>query len=186
MTSVETRLLARMLRQQHIVPEDQLRLLLSQLRDHEAVLQELLRLGLIDDEWVRAAEDHIRRRARRSSDEENDLLRGDRSFGQIALARGWADLNQVEGAILEQQRLRRVNLRFRMGEILVRNGVLSAEQVRTILSQQGYAVQSCSNCARMVNYPQAGEASEGHCGLCGGELSEAKFLDAVRPDAAHA
>lgn len=185
MTTVETKLLVRMLRQQHLVREDQLRVLATQFQSHEAILQELIRLEIVDRDWVQLAEEHIRRRARRSSDEESDLLRGDRSFGQIALARGWADLDQVEGAILEQQRLRRINLRFRMGEILVRNGALTPEQVRTILSQQGFAVQSCSSCARMVSYPQSGEPTEFQCRLCGGELSEAKFLDAVRPDPVH-
>lgn len=182
MSSIETRLLVRMLRHQDLIPEDDLRQLISEARNKSALLEQLIAQGYVDQEWARNADEHIRRKARRCGDDESDLLRLDRSFGQIALARGWACLGEIEGAILEQQRLRRVNLRFRIGEILTRVGVLTPQQVQTVLSEQGYAVKSCTQCEKMINYSPERETGPSRCPDCSSELSPAQFLDAVRPD----
>ena len=93
----------------------------------------------------------------------------------------------LEGAILEQQRLRRLNLRFRLGEILVQHDALSVNQVREILSEQGHRHWSCAKCEAVISAlpSEDGTSPEGdlRCPICSGELRPAVFLEPVRSDA---
>ncbi len=110
----------------------------------------------------------------------------DRRFGQLVLERGWIGVDQLEDAILEQERLRRVNLRFRLGEILVRTMALTVSQVREILVEQGLSVHSCEQCEAVVS-SSPGESHDGvddaRCPFCGSALCAAVFLETVRGDA---
>lgn len=182
MTSVETRILVRMLRQQDLVPEDDLRQILMEVRGQTSLLQELVTRGYVDQAWADEAQVHVRRKSRRHYEDEVSLVKGDRSLGQIALSRGWLHVSAIETAVLEQQRLRRVNLRFRIGEILVRTGALSADQVREILAEQGVAVHNCVECHDVVNVDTSAPGSP-RCPSCQGTLIPAQFLDVVKADA---
>ncbi|MFQ5654053.1 MAG: hypothetical protein ACE5GW_04905, partial [Planctomycetota bacterium] len=96
--------------------------------------------------------------------------------------RSWITPDQLEEAILEQERLRRLRLRFRLGEILVRAGVLRIDQVRQILADQGLVVCTCISCQAVVNRPAGKEEQESSCPLCGGALCPAVFLEPVQGD----
>lgn len=189
MSSRETQLLIRMLRYQAQVDETQLRELLDSVRrrDIDGFLEQLRHSTLVDDDWIEWAQKSLRRKARRNFKESEDQRHQDRSFGQLALARGWVRVGILEDAILEQQRLRRLNLRFRLGEILVRHNALSVSQVRELLSEQGHRHWSCVECDAVITaLPSAdGNSPEGDlcCPLCSGELRAAVFLEPVRSDA---
>jgi len=103
-------------------------------------------------------------------------------FGRIALERGWIDPAQLEGAILEKERLARRNLRFRLGEILVARGDIAPEQVREILAEQGLEVRICRACDLAFNVRAAQEGAPGRCPTCGNDLIAIPFLQGIDVD----
>lgn len=186
--SPETMLLVRMLRYQGRIGEDDLRQVLSRVHeDGSTTLLEVLRAsGLVEPEWLDWAEQSLRRKMRRYLGDREARTDADCRFGQLLLGRGWIDVGALENGILEQQRLRRLNLRFRIGEILVRQGVLEPDQVRAILADQGFSIWSCAACQAVVNRPQdpslADEMLETSCPICSGALHPSVFLESVRSD----
>lgn len=110
-----------------------------------------------------------------------DRFRIDRSFGQIALEHGWLDAPGLEAALLEQERLRRLRLNFRIGEVLVRLGSLQVDQVRSILKEQGFDLSCCRDCDTLIEGATS-DVGDGTCPECGGELRPPVFLDPVPAD----
>ncbi|MEM7166448.1 MAG: hypothetical protein AAF581_13365 [Planctomycetota bacterium] len=175
---IRMRLLVRMLRQQGIADEHLLGDLLRISPDVESLLRHLVAHGTISKDWAVRAGDSVRRKARGVPPDAKTLVAQERSFGQLALRKGLVAVSELEAGILEQQRLFRMNLRFRIGEILVRQGVLTVEQVREILTQQGKSTLRCGSCGAVV------VAQEGNqeCSSCHGELREPGYLSVVRAD----
>ena len=147
----------------------------------EGVFGRLVAAGTINSAEADAALTHLRNRARGLRDSSRERLQRDRSFGRIALDRGWIDGSQLEHALLEQARLRRLRLDFRVGEVLVRQGALVTAQVREILGAQGLALDTCRGCAAILERG-AGEPPADRCPNCGGELRPSLFLDPVPAD----
>ena len=99
----------------------------------------------------------------------------DGALGRLALDRGWLSVEALEEAVLEQAQLRRNGLRFRIGEVLVRRGVLSGVQVRLLLDIQGRLARTCADCGRVAVVP-------GPCGICGQTLSLSPALGPYSSD----
>ncbi len=180
MAKHENLLLVRMLRYQGQLADSDLQVVLShaeRARDHQELLKQLGQLGIVDDDWIERAGRYLRAKSRSCRGLGEDLGRFDRSFGQVALSKGWIELSQLEAALLEQERLRRTNLSFRLGEILVRLGSLGVDQVRDILRQQGYEVMKCRSCDLVLAF-----GAEELCPTCEGALEPTEFLDIVRSD----
>ena len=93
----------------------------------------------------------------------------DQALGRLATVRGWLSSDQLEEAIVEQMQLRKIGLRFRIGEVLVRRGVLSGQQVRILLDEQGRLARTCEACGLVAVDP-------GPCAVCGQILSPAPAL----------
>ena len=149
MADPQTAQLLRKLHYQGIVSTPRLREILQKF--HALPVQELIDHligdGTIDQAWVDASRHAIRIRARRQRDpEQSEQL--DDAFGNLALGRGWITLAQLEAAILEQQRLGRLKLQFRVGEILLNQRLLSIDQVRELLESQGLAVGGAKSAPR--------------------------------------
>ncbi|MGE4632849.1 MAG: hypothetical protein AAEJ47_07415 [Planctomycetota bacterium] len=101
---------------------------------------------------------------------DNTRRRGeDQALGRLALGRGWLSTRKLEDAILEQSQLRKIGLRFRIGEVLVRRGVLSGDQVRILLDEQGRLARTCNDCGLVAVDP-------GPCAICGQDLLLAPAL----------
>lgn len=162
------------------VSDDQLREIIARHKesDSETLLKALLAEKVVDAAWAAQARASLRQRARRQKDGE-EVTTLERSFGQVALERKWITLDHLEEAILEQQRLRRLKLQFRIGEILLRLRRLTLEQVREILAEQGRAVAGCERCATFVRILAGAEDAEPTCPICNGALVESIFLDAI-------
>lgn len=175
---IRMRLLVRMLRQQAIADEAVLGDLLRISPDCEALLRHLVAHGTITKDWAVSAGDAVRRKARGVPPDAKTLVAQERSFGQLALEQGFLALSQLEAGILEQQRLFRMNLRFRIGEILVRQGVLTVEQVRSILNAQGKSTLRCAGCGAVV----VAQRDTNVCPSCYDELDQPGFLSVVRAD----
>ncbi|MHC5019306.1 MAG: serine/threonine-protein kinase, partial [Planctomycetota bacterium] len=62
---------------------------------------------------------------------------GTTRFGELCVARDWLGAADVDAALAAQGELQRLGLPERIGEILRKRGLLTNEQVREILLQQG-------------------------------------------------
>ncbi len=140
-------------------------------------VDELLARGIISEHWANRARHYLKRRSRSNWSKPEELGKIDRSFGQIALAKGWVAVAELELALLEQERLRRRNLYFRIGEVLLKNRKLNLNQVRDILREQGLNNFHCLKCDLVIK-----ESEEKKCPSCGEVLVEAEFLDIVHAD----
>ena len=82
---------------------------------------------------------------------------------------------------LEQERLRRLRLNFRIGEVLVRLKALEVDQVRSILREQGFDLSCCRECDALIEGASE-DGKSGSCPFCDGELRPPVFLDPVPAD----
>lgn len=147
----------------------------------ESAIDRLVAEGQITDQQAEDARRFLKEKSRALHLNSGDRFRIDRSFGQIALERGWVVVEDLERALLEQERLRRVRLNFRIGEVLVRLGAMEVEQVREILREQGFDLSICGDCDTLVEGGR-GDAEEAPCPQCGGALHPPVFLDLVPAD----
>lgn len=76
----------------------------------------------------------------------------DGRLGRLALGKGWISSPMLESALLEQARLRRMGLRFRLGEVFVRLDHLTKRQVETLLEEQGALIKTCKSCRRVEKF----------------------------------
>lgn len=95
----------------------------------------------------------------------------DRLFGKELLARGLLTPDQLTQALLAQEKHRRHGTALRLGEILVRDGLLSAAQVREVLSSQRKTVLSCTRCGKNFNVRNWKPGMEAFCPKCSGALA---------------
>lgn len=142
----------------------------------------LLERGLLAPETLEAVMAIRRKKARGIAREQLGEEGEERRFGQIACAKGWIEVAELEAAILEKEILARRNLRFRVGEILVARGALSPVQVREILADQGLEVRICRACDLAFNVRRSGGGGERRCPSCGDELVETRFLQGIDVD----
>ena len=138
-------------------------------------LQVLIRSGVLSvslaNHVLKMTRDHLRTRlgdGRRRRSE-------DGSLGRLAIDRGWISADQLEFAVREQAKLRRIGLRFRIGEVLVRQGALTSPQVRWLLDLQGQLTRFCRQCGSVDLEP-------GSCQSCGEPLRPAPALGPVIAD----
>lgn len=120
------------------------------------------------------------RRLLRKPDEAQET---DREFGVIARQEGVLGLDALESAVLEQERLKRLNLHFSLSEVLLSRGEIEAAEVLEILAAQGRRVLGCPSCDchyRVVDFA-AGKTYL--CTRCESELVQPKFLDSLMVDA---
>ena len=149
----------------------------------EGLLERLIMHGQIETTQAEQARQFIKEKTRAMKVSSGERFRIDRSFGQIALERGWIEVAQLEEALLEQERLRRLRLNFRIGEVLVRMEALNVDQAREILREQGFDLSCCRDCDALVEGASA-EGKSGRCPICDGELRPPVFLDPVPADVA--
>jgi len=147
----------------------------------DQLLQRLCRGQRLTPDQADDARRFLREKSRTLRLDSGEKFKIDRSFGQIALERGWLQVADLEAALLEQERLRRLRLNFRIGEVLVRLGTLEVDQVRTILREQGFDLACCRDCDALVEGATTGDGG-GVCPECGGELRPPVFLDPVPGD----
>ncbi len=186
MTKVPTDLLLllRMLRYREWVSESELEACLTdceQVTSVEQLLDHLVGAGKISSEQASSARSFLRKKTRSLTLSAGERYHLDRSFGQIALESGCIEESQLESALLEQERLQGLRLDFRIGEVLIRNGLLDVGQVRQILRLQGFDLVCCSDCDRFLDGRRQREPRL-NCPHCGGELEPPTFLDSVLPD----
>jgi transcription initiation factor IIE alpha subunit len=144
--------------------------------------QILLAKGYLNEKQLGMIREIRRKKARKMLRDTKEIERNERSFGQIALRRGRVALKDLEIAILEQERLKKLNLQFRLGEVLVSRGLLPVEEVLSILAEQKKRILHCASCDFHYSVFDYHPEEEYRCKKCGDLLSEPLFLDAVAVD----
>ena len=160
---VEISLAVRFLRQRDWLDSEVLDRLLA-LRESRSGLNGLL--GVIQEEALLCSDrieslvKRVRNQMRRIHAELPETRVFDGRFGRIALSAGWISPQDLENALLEQSRLRRIGLKFRLGEILFKMDLLSRQQVESVLEQQGQRSKTCPGCQSVAPFT----AEICHCG----------------------
>lgn len=174
-------LLVKLLRQRSWINEEDLASFLDRLDSPISasnLLADLEESGVLDSLRCQMARRFIRGRLRHCCRSREEQWNVDRTFGQIAIKRGWINVEQLETALHEQEQLRRIRLGFRLGEVCVRQGFLTVDQVREILRAQGVSRSDCATCGGVIEELDRAETCPG----CGGELRPAFCLDPVATD----
>jgi predicted Ser/Thr protein kinase len=92
------------------------------------------------------------------------------ALGDLVIAQGLADSAAVGRAIERQRQQARAGVFKRLGEILVEDGVLSAEQVSKLLQLQGKEIRVCSVCFAQYNVDHEADPAQVKCARCGHAL----------------
>jgi hypothetical protein len=96
---------------------------------------------------------------------------------------GLVDLDTLEDAVLEQQRLAVLNLHFSLSEVLLSRGRVGARDVLSVLAKQGQRVLECPICDCHYRVAEFVEGRRYQCPRCQSVLEQAKFLDPLMVDA---
>lgn len=94
------------------------------------------------------------------------------TLGRLAIEQGHCSEQQVHDCIREQAKLERFNLFFRLGEVMVSKGVLSAEQVHGLLQSQNITILGCPSCFSKFNVLNYEDGMSIACPKCGAEALE--------------
>jgi hypothetical protein len=142
----------------------------------------LLQRGYITEEQFRTILEIRRKKVRKLQRKPAETRESNRTFGDLALTSGRITLADLEDAVLEQQRLALLNLRFFLGEVLVARCKLPAEVVLDILKEQGKTILVCALCDFHYNVVRYKEAKKYRCFQCDAELMRPTFLDTIAVD----
>ncbi|MHC4605655.1 MAG: serine/threonine-protein kinase [Planctomycetota bacterium] len=93
-------------------------------------------------------------------------------LGELAQQHGLATEDQVNEAVETQYRLRRTGIRKRLGLILVEEGILSNDEVLSLLAKQNKTVLACLGCGTQWNVKGHDSAQTYLCGSCGSPLAQ--------------
>lgn len=103
--------------------------------------------------------------------------RNDREFGELAVHLERVDLDALESAVLEQQKLRQLNLHFGLAEVLVARKVLSARDVQRIYAILGRSMLRCCYCDLQFQVAELHEGAVYPCPRCRATLEQPVYLD---------
>lgn len=91
-------------------------------------------------------------------------------FGKLAVHQGLISEDQLAEAVSEKANLERLKIRFRLGEILVKKGHLTAHQVQVLLEIQNKRILLCRRCNCRFNIAGMKADSTFNCKFCGQPL----------------
>jgi hypothetical protein len=139
--------------------------------------------GYLSEEQLKTIVEIRRKKARKTPRNSAEEKESDRSFGKLALSSCVVSIDDLEDAILEQQRLDGLNLHFRLGEILVSRARVSVTDVLEILRRQEKRILACPLCDTHYNVLHFQTGRMYRCLRCRGELREPVFLNTVAVEA---
>jgi hypothetical protein len=143
----------------------------------------LLDRGYISREQFDRIVDIRRKKVRRLLRKPEEAQDTDREFGVLARQEGLIDLGILENAVLEQQRLKNLNLNCSLSEVLFASGSIDSEKILSILSKQGRRVLGCPVCDCHYRVIEFEDGRQYECSRCQSALAQPKFLDSLMVDA---
>jgi hypothetical protein len=110
------------------------------LKDKGYITREQLR------EIIEYQKKHMRRPATDPEEQKSDI-----AFGFIAVKLKFTTLDRVYECVREQTKAAKLGLYFRLGEVFVKKGYLTSDQVKDILAQQNRTIMECIGCGTRFN-----------------------------------
>lgn len=150
----------------------------SQGRDGPSLGDLLVERGYLSQEVLDRILLLRRQKVRRLCRDEDEAIRVDRDFAVLALSDEVVGLSELESALLEQQKMRGLNLHFSLAEVLLSRGGASAPQILRLLALLDKRTLRCPGCDchyRVVGYS---ETEPYRCRVCGAKVVPTSFLDA--------
>lgn len=142
----------------------------------------LLEKRYITQEQLNTILEIRRKKIRKVPRKPEESRESNRAFGELAVSAGLISLDDLEGAVLEQQRLGQLNLHFCLGEVLVAQSKMSTSHVVDLLGQQGKCILLCPVCESHYNVIKYQARKLYPCPQCGAGLIQPKFLDTIAVD----
>jgi len=122
------------------------------------------------------------RKVRKLLRSQEDSLESDREFGRLVLQERLIDLDGLEEAVLEQKRLRRLNMQFSLVEVLVSRQQVEVETVKRMFSILGRSMLRCLLCDVQYQIVDFDKEDEYKCPKCGAKLEPPVVLDPLMVD----
>ncbi len=142
----------------------------------------LLEQGRITQDQLAEILEIRRKKLRKMLLDSKDLVRTERAFGRQAMKAGLIDADQLERALLEQQRLRRLNLQLCLGDIMVSLGYMTVDDVLDVLARQEARILVCPSCDSHFTVHAFSPSAKYRCKHCESVLEIPKYLDTVATD----
>ena len=142
----------------------------------------LLQEGLLNEEQLAKIVDIRRKKLRRLARSAEEIIHSERRFRQRVLKNQAVTPNQLEAAVLEQQRLQSLNIQIPVWEVLVSLGHLSSEEVMNFLEEEGLRILTCKPCDLYFKIEPGAQKDKCRCERCGQVLNHPNFLDTVTHD----
>ena len=129
------------------------------------VEQDLLTIGQLDH-LIRTQSKKFQEMEERSQIDPREAL-----FGRLAIAVGVIDQDQLHKALREQASIAQMRIFFRLGEILIKKELATAEQVKEILAMQQKSIVECPRCRSRFNLESLETEEHLVCKNCAGRLT---------------
>ena len=148
----------------------------------KSIGQILLEEGYLNEEQLDRILDIRNKKVRKFLRRHEDSAEVDKEIGRLLLQKGMLDLDVLEGAVLEQQRLRGLNLHFSLVEVLVSRGDIAPQRILDILAERDWRMKLCPVCDAHYQIVNFLEDEEYVCPRCQSPLVGPAFLDTVMVD----
>jgi hypothetical protein len=142
----------------------------------------LVKHGYLTEKQLEEILEIRRKKLRKMLLDSKELVRTEKIFGRLALREGLITHPQLELALLEQQRLKRLNLQLCLGDIMISMGFMTLPHVLRVLSLQSSRILVCPRCDAhftVMAYKPGRNYPCRHCKAC---LEEPQYLDTVATD----
>jgi len=101
------------------------------------------------------------------------------SLGQSAMEKGLASSGDILSALELQEKEKQKGGHSRLGEVLVKRGTLTLDQVKNLLEAQGKRILRCASCRKQYNVESYSEDKEYTCLACGAPLHDTKSIKGI-------
>jgi hypothetical protein len=134
--------------------------------------------GFITREQLREIIEYQKRSLRRPATDPEEQ-KADIAFGFIAVKKKYTTLDRVYECVREQAKAAKLGLFFRLGEVFVKKGYLSTEQVKEILLHQNRTILECTGCQTRFNVIGFSKERTVKCTKCGRRLEPPSDPDSI-------
>jgi hypothetical protein len=168
------------------ITEEQLREAIEMQKEGEGprLLGLILRdRGYINREQLREVLEYQKKHLRRPATDPEEQ-KADIAFGFIAVKKKFTTLDRVYECVREQAKAAKLGLFFRLGEVFVKKGYLTPEQVKDILAHQNRTILECVGCATRFNVIGYTPDRTVKCTKCGRRLEVPADPDSIAVDRA--
>ncbi len=100
-------------------------------------------------------------------------------FGKLAVSQNFISWDQLALCIREKSNLARLKINFRLGEIMIKKGFMTADQVKVILEAQKKRILVCEDCHCRFNIASFDSGQHLRCKFCGKPLAVPRDSDSV-------